>query len=32
MFVGADALIGPYKDSWKIHGIATPVTSVTGLQ
>ena len=26
------ALRAPRGDSWKIHGIATPVTSVTGSQ
>ena len=28
----ADEGISPYKDSMKIHEIATPVTSVTGSQ
>ena len=30
--VWADRVVRPYKDSMKIHGIATPVTSVTGSQ
>ena len=30
--VWADRVVHPYKDSMKIHGIATPVTSVTGSQ